>query len=214
MATKLFEKRSNRCQLKLNQEKPTIFLPIRPLRQICATDPKHFFKAFASEAARPSCRKSSIRSTNSVLTNRLISPLAISIIMVSRTGEFPMLVFTMPEPKYNDECLRVALILITKINSQAEVKAEFKCYTQELGLTEEGEQCFYFGEWQEEKYRRIGQLKGDGDLEGFAPHHQTAVDPVVCQGLKLGIRHSRVPVNRNLLQASFQLRPSGISPAG
>ncbi len=138
------------------------------LRQICASDPKYFFKAFAADN-RQDFLQEVLNQVNEFCPEEPADFTAGDIdIIVTRTGEFPMLVFTMPQPKFNDECLRTALILITKINSQAEVKAEFKCYTQELGQTEEGEQCFYFGEWQEEKYHRIGQLKGDGDIEGFA----------------------------------------------
>jgi hypothetical protein len=139
------------------------------LRQICATDPKYFFKAFASEAQQTYLQLI-LDQVNEHCQDEPADFSAADIkITMTRNGAYPMLVFSMPQPKVFGECLHVALILLIDLNRETKDEpVEFKFYTQELGKTENQQSIFLFCEWHNDEHVNIGAMNDDSNLEDFA----------------------------------------------
>jgi hypothetical protein len=148
------------------------------LRQICDSDPKYFFKAFVSSDQEIYLQ----RILDQVKEHCQDDPADFGVkdinITTTRNSTFPMLVFSMPEPKAYSECYNVALLLIADINRQAEdVPVQYRCYTQELTQTEDGEDCTSFCEWQGETHLQHGVMQNNS-IEDFAQaiKHQLTLD--------------------------------------
>jgi hypothetical protein len=138
------------------------------LRQICESDPKYFFKALIS-------------SDQSIYLQRILDqvnehcqddPADFGVkdikITASRNDAFPLLVISMPTPKAYSECYNVALVLLADVNRPTEdEQVQFRCYTQELAQSEEGQDCVGFCEWQEDKHLQHGVMQ-NSSIEDFA----------------------------------------------
>jgi hypothetical protein len=148
------------------------------LRQICETDPKYFFKAFISSDQGTYLGKI-LDQINEHCQDDPADFSAKDIkITASRNGAFPMLVFSMPEPRAYSECNNVALLLLADVNRPTEGPVQFRCYTQELAQTEDGQNCISFCEWQGEKHLQHGVMQSNS-IEDFAQaiQHQLTLDP-------------------------------------
>lgn len=148
------------------------------LRQICQSEPHEFFSTIASgeqqaylqfmidQVAQHSPDDAPDFSAQDIQ------------VTITRIGHYPMVVFTMPEPKAYAECLHVALVLLIDANNpDADPFPEINCFTLELGEAENKDDTFFFCQWQDDDHLNIGEMDINSTIGDFALAIKQRIDP-------------------------------------
>ena len=139
------------------------------IRQICQSDPHNFFGLIASDE-----QQSYIQfMIDQVAENNPEDPPDFSAgdlqVTISRIGHYPMIMFTMPEPKAYTECIHIAIVLM--IDGEApnvDPSPEIKYFTLELGEAENYGEARFFCQWQGDDHLNIGEMDNNSNIGDFA----------------------------------------------
>ncbi len=148
------------------------------IRQICQSDPHQFFGVIASDEQQ-SYLQFMIDQVAEQSPEDAPDFSAQDIrVTITRIGHYPMVVFSMPEPKAYAECLQVAIVLlIDGSNPEDYPFPEIKCFTLELGEAANKEDTFFFCQWQDDDHLNIGELDIKSTIGDFALAIKQQIDP-------------------------------------
>lgn len=139
------------------------------IRQICQPDPEQFFGYMASDEqlAYLQFMLDQVANLNSEEAPDF-SAEEIEVTL-SRIGHYPLLVFSMPQPKAYTECVYVALVsLLDGNHPEATPQPEVACFTLELGEAENGDVTRFFCQWQDDDHLNIAEMDKNCSLADFA----------------------------------------------
>ena len=148
------------------------------VRQFCQSDPHQFFGTIASDEqlAYLQFMIDQVAEHNPEDAPDF-SAQDIQVTM-TRIGHYPLIVFTMPEPKAYAECLHVALVAMIDANKPEDYPfPETKCFTLELGEADNKEDTFFFCQWQDDDHLNISEMDIKSMIGDFALAIKQQVDP-------------------------------------
>ena len=148
------------------------------IRQICQSDPHHFFGTIASDEQQAYLQSMIDQVTEHNPEDAPDFSAQDIQVTITRIGHYPMVVFTMPVPKAYAECLHVALVLLIDGNSpEDDPFPEIRCFTQELGEADNQEDIFFFCQWQDDDHLNIAELEIKSTIGDFALAIKQRIDP-------------------------------------
>lgn len=139
------------------------------IRQICQQEPQHFFSAIASDEQQAYVQfmiDQVIKLSPEEAPDFSAADIQVTI---TRIGHYPMVVFTMPEPKAYTECTYIAIVSMMDCTKPEDYPfPEIKCFTLELGEAENEEDIYFFCQWQDDDHFTIGEMDNKSNIGDFA----------------------------------------------
>lgn len=90
-------------------------------------------------------------------------------VTLSRIGNYPLVAFSMPQPKAYTECVYVALVSLLDANQpEATTQSEVACFTLELGEAGNGDVTRFFCQWKGDDHLNIAEMDKNCSLADFA----------------------------------------------
>ena len=139
------------------------------IRQICQPDPEQFFGYMASNEQLAYLQFMLDQVANLNPEHAPDFSAEEVEVTLSRIGNYPLIIFSMPQPKAYTECVYVALVSLQDATlPSATPQPVAACFTLELGEADNGDVTRFFCQWLGDDHLNIAEMDKHCSLADFA----------------------------------------------